>query len=422
MRRVFVMIKTGLTVPNILLPKLSEVSDYTAWACIACDQFTSQSDYWETLKKEVGGKISTLNLIYPEIYLSESEEYKNKRISSINREMRAYLKNGVFERLDKGFILTVRETPFVKRRIGLIGAVDLEEYDFSDNSRALVRSTEGTIEERIPPRLEIRKDAPLEFPHVMVLFDDEKREINEQLYDNRQKYRKLYDFPLNMGGGRIEGYFIDDCDSVVKKFGNLLDRERLISKYGQADGFAFAVGDGNHSLATAKKHWEIVKKTLSEKERKTHPARFALAEFNNIYDEGIYFEPIHRYVKGVDAEKFIKGLREIDCGEIKVVDSEKQLEIEGKNSLPKGILTADGYIKDYISRFGGTVDYVHGEKYLSDLVKNDKNSVGILFNKLDKKDLFGYVLKNGPFPRKTFSMGEGIEKRYYLEGRKIADD
>lgn len=416
------MIKTGLAIPNILLPKLSGVSDYTAWACIACDQFTSQSDYWENLKKEVGGKISTLNLIYPEIYLGESEEDKKFRISSINREMRSYIDNGVFVRLDKGFILTVRETPFVKRRVGLVGAVDLEEYDFSDGSNALVRSTEGTIAERIPPRLEIRKDAPLEFPHVMVLFDDEKMEINEQLYNNRQKYRKLYDFPLNMGGGRIEGYFIDDYDSVVNKFAKLLDKERLISKYGQADGFAFAVGDGNHSLATAKTHWEIVKKTLSEKERKTHPARFALAEFNNIYDEGIYFEPIHRYVKGIDADKFIKGLCEIDCGKIKVAVGEKRFDVDGKNSLPEGILTADGYIKEYISRNGGTVDYVHGEQSLSELVKNDKNSVGILFNKLDKKDLFGYVLKNGPFPRKTFSMGEAIEKRYYLEGRIIADD
>lgn len=416
------MIKTGIEVPNILLPKLSDISDYTAWACIACDQFTSQSDYWETLKKEVGGKISTLNLIYPEIYLGESEEDKKFRISSINREMRAYIDNGVFVRLDKGFILTVRETPFVKRRVGLVGAVDLEEYDFSNGSHALVRSTEGTIGERIPPRLEIRKDAPLEFPHVMILFDDEKKEINEQLYNNRQKYRKLYDFPLNMGGGKIEGYFIDDYDFVLEKFGELLDKERLFSKYGRADGFAFAVGDGNHSLATAKTHWEIVKKTLTEEERKTHPARFALAEFNNIYDDGIYFEPIHRYVKGVDADKFIKALGEIDCGNVEIAVGKDRFGIHGKNSLPKGIRTADGFINDYISRNGGTVDYVHGEKNLSELVKNDKNSVGILFNKLDKKDLFGYVLKNGPFPRKTFSMGEGIEKRYYLEGRKIADD
>jgi uncharacterized protein (DUF1015 family) len=403
--------KTGLKSAKILLPKNQ---DMTAWACIACDQFTSEKDYWDALEKQVAGKKSTLNLTLPEIYL---EDNADERIENINKNIKEYLASGVFTELKDGFVLTVRKTPFVERRIGLVGAVDLEEYEYAKQG-SLVRATEGTIEERIPPRLKIRKDADVEFPHVMVLFDDEKREITEKLYENKDKLQKLYDFTLNMGGGAIEGYYVP-ADGIEEKFSNLLASERLIKKYGKDDKFAFAVGDGNHSLATAKTHWNNIKKTLSAEEQENHPARYALVEYVNIYDEGIYFEPIYRYVFGIDKEKFLDGLTAVDGGKMTVYANGKMQAVEGKNSLPDGIRAVDAFVKEYLSKNGGGVDYVHGESNLKKLVDEKGDAVGVLFEKLDKADLFKYVSNNGAFPRKTFSMGEGVEKRYYLEGRRI---
>ena len=404
---------TGLKESEILLPN---TEDFTSWACIACDQFTSENEYWDELKSKVNGKKTTLDLVLPEIYLNDNPD---ARIEKINQNIKEYLKDGVFKTLEKGFVLTVRKTPYVERRIGLMGMIDLECYEFTQKSSALIRATEGTIEERIPPRLKIRKDADVEFPHVMVLFDDEKREITEKLYENRAKLEKLYDFELNMGGGHIEGYFVADYKAVVEKFEQLLNAERLISKYGVEDKFAFAVGDGNHSLATAKTHWNNVKKNLTEAEKENHPARYALVEMVNIYDEGIYFEPIFRYVFGVDKEKFLEGLKGVDGGKMGVYANGKEQKVVGANSLPEGIRAVDKYIKEYIAKNGGEVAYVHGESNLYKLVDGREDAVGILFEKLDKADLFKYVSKNGAFPRKTFSMGEGVEKRYYLEGRRI---
>ena len=403
----------GIKADKILLP---ETEDMRAWACIACDQFTSEIEYWKELESQVKGKRTTLDLTLPEIYL---EDNADERIKGINANIKEYLNSGVFKDYGKGFILTVRKTPYVERRIGLVAAVDLDKYEYTQKSNSLIRATEGTIEERIPPRLKIRKDADVEFPHVMVLFDDEKREITESLYAKKESLKKIYDFELNMGGGSIEGYFVDDVDFVLNKFAGLIDKERLIAKYGKEDNFLFAVGDGNHSLATAKTHWNNVKATLTEQERKDHPARYALVELVNIYDEGIYFEPIYRYVFGIDKEKFLSGLGGVDGGNMQVYASGKVTEQKGQNDLPEGIRAVDKFVKDYISNFGGAVDYVHGESNLKKLVDDRDDAVGILFDKLDKSDLFKYVSKNGAFPRKTFSMGEGVEKRYYLEGRRI---
>ena len=403
----------GLKADKILLPK---TDDMRAWACIACDQFTSEIDYWKELESQVKGKRTTLDLTLPEIYL---EDNADERIKNINLNIKEYLHSGVFKDYGKGFILTVRKTPFVDRRIGLVAAIDLDKYEYTQKSDSLIRATEGTIEERIPPRLKIRKDADVEFPHVMVLFDDEKREITESLYEKRESLKKIYDFELNMGGGSIEGYFVDDVDFVLNKFEGLLDTERLVKKYGKEDNFLFAVGDGNHSLATAKTHWNNVKANLTEEEKKDHPARYALVELVNIYDEGIYFEPIYRYVFGVDKEKFLSGLGGVDGGNMRVYANGKESVKHGANDLPEGIRAVDKYVKEYISAFGGAVDYVHGESNLKKLVDDRDDAVGILFDKLDKSDLFKYVSKNGAFPRKTFSMGEGVEKRYYLEGRRI---
>lgn len=406
------MKETGIVATEILLP---DVSDLSSFACVACDQFTGDEGYWKELEKKVKGKPSALNLVLPEIYLGDGQE---ARIEKINRNIEEYLGKGLFKTLPKGFVLTVRETPFVKKRIGIIGAVDLEKYEYAKKSSALVRSTEGTIEERIPPRLAIRKNAAAEFPHIMILFDDEKKEIAEKLFEKRDSLEKLYDFTLNMGGGRVAGWFIPEEEGVAEAFSGLLDEERLTKKYGKADEFVFAVGDGNHSLATAKACWNDVKKTLSEEERKTHPARFALAEFNNIYDEGIYFEPIYRFVSGVDRKRFVSEINGV-TGRFGVTDG-RDLTVKGsREGLPESVAAVDGFIKNYIAENGGKVDYIHGEKNLFSMVKRDDTAVGVTFDKLKKEELFRYVSANGSLPRKTFSMGEGVEKRYYLEGKRI---
>ena len=407
------MTETGIFPAEILLPT---DADMTKWSCVACDQFTSENEYWDNLAKFVGENKSTLKLTLPEIYLNDNAD---ERIRKINENIKNYLAGGVFTKLPKGYVLTVRQTPFVKRRIGLVASVDLDAYDYKKGLKPLVRATEGTIEERIPPRLKIREKAEIELPHIMILFDDEKREITERLYERKAELKKLYDFELNMGGGHIEGYFIPESENLTAAFSALLDKERLIAKYGADDKFAFAVGDGNHSLATAKAHWEKVKQGLSEKERENHPARYALAEFVNIYDEGIYFEPIFRFVQGVDRDKFIKSLKERVSGHYRVADGEKVSEVAGSVALPKVISSIDAFIKEYIAENGGSVDYVHGEENITKLVKADKSAVGVMPDTLDKSDHFKYVSKEGAFPRKTFSMGEGVEKRYYLEAKKI---
>ncbi len=404
---------TGIKATEILLPN---TSDMQSWAVIACDQFTSEKKYWNELENFVKGKRTTLDLVLPEIYLNDNLD---ERIKKVNENIKSYLEQGVFNKLDKGFILTVRSTPYVKRRIGIIGMVDLDAYMYSQKSTALIRSTEGVIEERIPPRLKIRQNADVEFPHVMILFDDEKREIAENLYANRESLEKLYDFDLNMGGGHIEGYFIKDYQKLDEQFSNLLNSDRLIAKYGVDDKFAFAVGDGNHSLATAKALWERIKPTLTDEERENHPARYALAEFVNIYDEGIYFEPIYRFIEGVDGEELVAELKKADLGAgAKLYYKGEYISLNGKEDIPVGIKNADEVIKSFLDKNGGSVDYIHGEENLKTLV-DESNAVGVLFNKIDKGNLFKYVATKGAFPRKTFSMGEGVEKRYYLEGRRI---
>lgn len=397
---------------DILLPNENKVTDLSAYSTIACDQFTKDSKYWEELDNLVSDKVSTLRLTLPEIYLDKNAD---ERIKAINSKMSEYISNDVFTTYKDCYILTVRKTAYVPKRIGLIGKIDLEQYEYSSKSNALIRSTEGTIEERIPPRLKIRKDAPIEFPHIMILFDDEKREITEKLYNNRQNYKKLYDFELNMKGGHVEGYLIPSKE-VENAFDDLLNEKRLTKKYGFNDKFLFAVGDGNHSLATAKAHWNNVKS--SGVDTFNHPARFALVEAVNIYDEGIYFEPIYRYVLNVDKEKFIEGLKAVS-GNFAYFDGKETKNVKCEVSLPNSIANVDKYVKEYLLKFGGEVDYIHGLKEIKNMVQSNDNSVAVLFDKMDKGDLFKFVSKSGSLPRKTFSMGEGIEKRYYLEGRKI---
>ena len=401
------MNKRGLTACEILMPN---TDDLTSFAVVACDQFTSDGEYWKELKELTKGKLTTLDMILPEYYLNGDVD---AMLVDINKNIRDYSKTAKV--LPTGMILSVRTTASGKKRLGLITAVDLEEYNYQKGDKPLIRPTEATIADRIPPRLKIRKDAFVEFPHVMMFIDDERKEIIEGLYKNRNQLEKIYDFDLNMGGGHLDGYFVKDYEKVESQFLSLIDADRLTKKYGEDVPFMMAVGDGNHSLATAKAHWENVKKTLNCGEE--HPARYALVEIVNIYDDGIYFEPIHRLVIGVDREKFIDGYKNLSHGTERVYAG-KEIAFNGELNVPDTIVSLDKYIANYIQENGGEVDYVHGDDDVK-RVADEKGGVAILLSEIEKSDLFLSVVKKGTLPKKTFSIGEAREKRYYLEGRKI---
>lgn len=282
---------------DILLPN---VADPGKFAVVSCDQFTSQRDYWTKLAYFVGDAPSALKLIFPEVYLEDGDD--DARIADINATMRRYLSDGTFKTLKDSFVLVRRQTAYGYTRLGIVAPVDLEEYSYVHPTNATIRATEGVVSNRIPPRLKIRKDAPIELPHVMLLLDDRDKQVIEPFYKKRDSLEKLYDFELNMNGGHLTGWRLDAAEVL-----SVLDRyaESIKGMYGVDTDFVFAVGDGNHSLATAQAHWNEVKKTLSPEERENHPARFALAEIENLHCDGIVFEPIHRFVFGVDDADFV---------------------------------------------------------------------------------------------------------------------
>ncbi len=392
---------------DVLLPN---TDDYTSFAVVACDQFTSNGEYWQELADLTKGKLTALDMILPEYYLNG--DYSS-RIQTINENIKNYVNQAVV--LKNSMVLTVRETASGIKRTGLVLAVDLEAYNFIKGEKPLIRPTEATIQDRIPPRLKIRQDASAEFPHVMMFIDDEKRSIVEGLYANRSALEKVYDFNLNMDGGHLTGYRVTDIKKVQDGFNALIERDRLINKYGEDVPFMMAVGDGNHSLATAKAHWENVKAQTGDL---SHPARYALCEVVNIYDEGIIFEPIHRLIKGVNREDFLSGYSKLDHGTERVY-CDKETAFGGSLSVPQAIAVTDKYIADYIAKNGGEVDYIHGDDDVKALADGDNCAVAILFSSINKSDLFRDVVRGGNLPKKTFSIGEAREKRYYLEGRKI---
>ena len=301
--------------------------------------------------------------------------------------------------------------------MGLLLCVDLEAYSFHKEDLAMIRATEATIAERIPPRVIIRRGSPVELPHILLLMDDEKRSVIEALYEKRNQFEKLYDFDLMAGGGHIRGFLIPETENVIAKLYELITPARMQEKYGAENPFLFAVGDGNHSLATAKTCWDMLKPTLSEEEKENHPARFALCELENIYDEGLCFEPIHRLVVGVDSESFVKEFSKQESP-YRMVTAEGESSVALTGDLAGSIRLLDEKISAYIQKYGGKVDYVHGE---SDVVTLAKQCGGVAFvlPKMDKADLFVGVAKHGNLPKKTFSMGEAVEKRYYLEAKMI---
>ncbi len=393
-----------IIIPQIYLPA---VDDLGAWATIACDQYTSDGAYWQKLESFVGDKPSTLNLIFPEIYLGDND---SQRIARINENMRTYLASGVF-RPYTGLVLVERTTRS-GTRTGILLAVDLEEYSFRPASKAIVRSTEATILERIPPRVAIRKDAPIELPHIMLLYDDAYGEVLAAA----ERGEKLYDFELNMGGGHVKGTAITNGEEVISQLMRLSRIPESVKKYGRAEELLFVVGDGNHSLAAAKQCWDDLKSSLTPEEREVHPARFALAEGVNIYDPALRFEPIHRFVKTDKPDLFLKGMPSGGSGRAVVVIDGKRGAVHFPENIPEGIRALDEYITTFITTHGGSVDYVHGADEVAAL---SGDGVGILLPAISKNDLFRLVIEGGNLPRKTFSMGDGDEKRYYIEAKAI---
>lgn len=399
---------------DILLPDAA--ADVEKWAVVACDQFTSQMEYWQKAAQIVGDAPSTLNIVYPEVYLAEGDA----RIERIRRAMADYMQRGVLQtRVKNGFVF-VRRVTESGERLGLVGKLDLEQYDFTPGTSAPVRATEGTILSRIPPRVRIRQGAPIESPHVMMLVDDAAMRLIEPLA--QMDLPKLYDTQLMLGGrthqrlcGRGRTGCADggaDCAGCQRESG----------------GFFLAVGDGNHSLATAKACWEQIKPTLSEAERENHPARFALCELVNLHSPALVFRPVHRVVFDADIdalqsgfELYLRahGMTLTDGGEVTLVQGGERrgFAISGRGDrLPVDVLQK--YLDQACGeKSGWSLDYVHGDADAASLAQN--GATAALLGAMDKHALFPAIAAGGVLPRKTFSMGEATEKRYYMECRAI---
>ncbi|MBQ4049684.1 MAG: DUF1015 domain-containing protein [Clostridia bacterium] len=391
--------KLPVNFDEILLPK--ENLDMSKWGVVACDQFTSQPEYWEDLADKIGDAPSTLNLIYPECYLTDNTE---KRIAKIIDNMNDYLDKDLFRTIDNGLILIERKTPMGNVRYGLTMIVDLTQYSFDPKDKALIRATEGTVVERIPPRVAIRKNCPLELPHILLLIDDDERSVIEPL--KNMDLEVVYDTDLMGDGGHVKGYHVKDTAFVEKALTKLL--EKSTAKYGEP--LLFAVGDGNHSLATAQACYNP----------ENPKSKYALVEVENVYDEGILFEPIHRVVYPKDKAHFLAALKKEVNGPVSTklfVDASEEVLTLPASAI-EGVDVVQKFLDKYLKEFGGELDYIHGEEDLRKICA-ETNGVGIILKGMDKGELFDYVVKNGVLPRKTFSMGEACEKRYYIEARKI---
>lgn len=415
---------TAFKPADILLP---DNTDMNKWAVIACDQYTSEPEYWENLNNYVNGEKSTLNLILPEVYLENPDV--SDRIENIHKTMKQYLESGTFKEYKNSMIYLERVQSNGILRCGVIGMIDLEEYDFSKGSTSQVRATEATVIERIPPRIKVREGAPLELPHIMILIDDENKSAIEPVSGKKAEMEQLYDFDLNCNGGHVSGWLMND--SMIADFQSALDKlgdtDTFRAKYGCEDVLLYAMGDGNHSLATAKTYYENLKKANPDKDFSNHPARYALVEIVNLHSPALDFEAIHRIVSGTDTTKLIAAMTEtLGLSDEKSEQSftyvtgntEHTAYIHNKTSnLTVGSL--QNFLDTYLKENGGKIDYIHGTDTLKKLVADTEGSVGFILPDMNKSELFPTVIKDGALPRKTFSMGHAEDKRFYIECRKI---
>jgi uncharacterized protein (DUF1015 family) len=431
----------GIQVPEILLP---EAIDLKSWSVIACDQYTQDREYWKKAEKEAEGRQSTINLILPEVYLDDSD--KEQRVAQIKKTMQNYLADTLFAPPLQNFIYLERKTAYGRVRHGLVIAVDLEAYEWKPFSKSLVRATEATIPARIPPRKEIRNGAPLELPHIMLLVNDPEHSLVERTGRTIKEdgVSPVYDGELMLNGGSITGWAVPEKQNADIR--SALNRIAEANTADDGSVFLFAVGDGNHSLATAKAVWDEYKITLSEEERLTSRVRYALAEVVNIYDTGLTFEPIHRVLFGADTPSLVAALQTELGGNVRECSSAAELEDAVKKSAASfGFVYSRGDTVSYtllettvkelaVARFQPVVDeyirkendcgknisidYIHGSSEVSKLgTKND--TTGILLPPVDKNSFFNTISTSGPLPRKSFSMGEADEKRFYLECRTL---
>lgn len=441
--------KLGIKIPQVLLPQKGV--DLFKWAVVACDQYTSEPDYWEQVSRIAGDDPSTLNLVFPEVYLGKGAE--GERIAQIHREMDGYLEQKIVNSPGDGFVYLERRTSQVQCRKGLIMALDLECYDYNPGSKTLIRATEGTVLERIPPRVKIREGAPLELPHIMVLIDDPDCRVIEPLALEKEKFEPLYDTELMMNGGHVQGYLVRDeqvLKGIYQGLANLAEPARFNQKYQTAvePVLLFAVGDGNHSLATAKAVWEKMKQQ-PEVDLDNHPARYALVEVVNVHDPGLQFEPIHRVLFNVTVEEMFEAMgvyfgegqfkleRSVDpqAMEAQLVKGPDRTEnrhkigfvteedygvvtvINPKSDLEAG--TLQSFLDEWLVQHPqGEIDYIHGAEVVRKLGSQQGN-IGFFLPVLEKNVLFKTIIHDGVLPRKSFSMGEAEEKRFYLECRKI---
>ena len=405
---------------DILMPKTDSMEK---WAVIACDQFTSDQAYWDRVRKNAEGTVSTINLILPEAELGTEKEAEHTAV--INATMKRYMDEDVFTTYPNSFVYVERQLENGSIREGLVGMVDLDAYDYSTGATSAIRATERTVAERIPPRQRVRRDAPIELPHILMLCDDHDKKLIEPIGAKKDSLKKLYDFDLMEGGGHITGWLVEGKD--VDEFNKALaDYTATVGeKYKGLKGvpMVFAVGDGNHSLATAKSCYEELKKNRPGEDLSNHPARYALVELENIHDPAQVFEPIHRVIFKTDTEKLLTALQKDACADggfpvqwyTKDASGTVYLD-RARSELAVGVL--QGFLDDYLKDNAGEIDYIHDDDALISLAKQD-GAIGFLLPAMEKSQLFRGVIADGILPRKTFSMGHSREKRYYLEGRKI---
>lgn len=435
----------GVLVPELMMPRVG--TDMTKWSIIACDQYTSEPAYWQRVKDFVGADPSMLHLVYPEVYMPDKRD--KEYIDGIGAKMSEYMSSDVFEKLEPGFVCIDRRLPNGDWRKGLLVALDLEHYSFEKGSQSLIRATEKTIEARLPPRIAIRENAPIESPHILVLIDDAAKTVIEPLFERRGGMKKLYDFDLMEDSGHLTGHHVasaEDIASAVSALRALSDAERFRAKYDAEASqgvILFPVGDGNHSLATAKRCWERLRANGAGMD---HPARHALVELNNIHDDGLVFHPIHRLVEGIDPAAAVADMRkfyESQGSSVRFAQNETLTQADAQPdchkfeflskdmsgvftiSAPKMVLeaaTLDSWLNTYLSTTEGELDYVHEQYTIEAKTKGNARTAGFFLPSINKNDLVRTVVMEGSLPRKTFSMGHAPEKRFYCECRRVTPE
>lgn len=410
---------------DILLP---QNCDMEKWSVVACDQFSSQPEYWDALERETAGVPSTLHLMFPEAYLETRDQFAEAE--KINAEMERYLAGGVFRTLPDSYVYIERTLRSGEVRRGLLGVLDLDAYDYAKDSVSPIRATEGTIESRLPPRVRVREGAALEMPHIMVFIDDPRNGVMGLLNGKKATLPKLYDFDLSADGGHIRGWQVSgsDADELEAALDALADPDMLRARYGDASPVLFAMGDGNHSLATAKKCWEAIKPQLTEAQRETHPARCSMVELVNIHDAAIGFEPIHKVLFETDPAAFLTEAGDALAalhGDAPTSHTLRLLTAAGEREITVRGLTigqiigaAEEACQSYLARHGGKIDYIHNDDTAIGMGRRP-DGAAVLLPRMEKGELFPSIVRSGPFPKKSFSIGHAQDKRYYLECRKI---